>query len=93
MNNFLGVTFHNFIQIGIVNQFILFNSQGLLRVTCQDMLHDITYFFCFFLPLSVTPEIEYITKFTNRLVKETKMQLGEIAHLLPEQIHGGNRGA
>ena len=52
------------------------------------------YIFCALLyTLNVTPEIEYITKFTNRMVKETKMQLGEIAHLLPEQIHGGNRGA
>jgi len=38
-------------------------------------------------------EIEYIARITKRMVKETKMQLGEIAHLLPEQIHGGNGGA
>ena len=31
-------------------------------------------------------EIEYITRITKRMVKETKMQLGEIAHLLPEEI-------
>jgi len=31
-------------------------------------------------------EIEYITRMTKRMVKETKMQLGEIAHLLPEEI-------
>jgi len=41
---------------------------------------------CFSLPLSVTPEIEYITKFTNRLVKETKMQLADVVYLLPEEI-------
>ena len=31
-------------------------------------------------------EIEYITRITKRMVKETKMQLGDIAHLLPEEI-------
>ncbi len=31
-------------------------------------------------------EIDYITGITKRMVKETKMQLGEIAHLLPEEI-------
>ncbi len=31
-------------------------------------------------------EIKYISGITNRMVKETKMQLGEIAHLLPEEI-------
>ncbi len=31
-------------------------------------------------------EIEYITRITKRMVKETKMQLGEISHLLPEEI-------
>jgi len=31
-------------------------------------------------------EIEYISGITNRMVKETKMQLGEIALLLPEEI-------
>ncbi len=31
-------------------------------------------------------EIEYITRITRRMIKETKMQLGEIAHLLPEEI-------
>ncbi len=31
-------------------------------------------------------EIKYITRITKRMVKETKMQLGEIAHLLPEEI-------
>ncbi len=31
-------------------------------------------------------EIQYITGITRRMVKETKMQLGEIAHLLPEEI-------
>ena len=33
-------------------------------------------------------EIEYITRITKRMVKETKMQLGDIAHLLPEEIPG-----
>ena len=37
-------------------------------------------------------EIEYITRITKRMVKETKMQLGEIAHLLPGPILGGNGG-
>ncbi len=37
-------------------------------------------------------EIEYITRITKRMVKETKMQLGEIAHLLPDRILGGNGG-
>jgi len=31
-------------------------------------------------------ETEYITRITKRMVKETKIQLGEIAHLLPEEI-------
>ena len=31
-------------------------------------------------------EIEYITRITRRMVKETKMQLGEIALLMPEEI-------
>jgi len=31
-------------------------------------------------------EIEYISGITNRMVKETKMQIGEIALLLPEEI-------
>ncbi len=31
-------------------------------------------------------EIEYITRITQRMIKETKMQLGEISHLLPEEI-------
>ncbi len=31
-------------------------------------------------------EIEYNRRLTKRMVKETKMQLGEIAHLLPEEI-------
>ncbi len=31
-------------------------------------------------------EIEYITRITKRMVKETKMELGEIAHLMPEEI-------
>ncbi len=31
-------------------------------------------------------EIEYITRITQRMVKETKMQLGEIALLMPEEI-------
>jgi len=31
-------------------------------------------------------EIEYIIRITKRMVKETKMQLGEISHLLPEEI-------
>ena len=31
-------------------------------------------------------EIKYITRITKIMVKETKMQLGEIAHLLPEEI-------
>ena len=46
-------------------------------------------------------EIEYISRITSRMIKETKMQLGEIAHLLPEeipqetvdQILRGDRGA
>jgi len=38
-------------------------------------------------------ETEYITRITKRMVKETKMQLGEIAHLLPDPIHGGVGGA
>jgi len=37
-------------------------------------------------------EIEYITRITKRMVKETNMQLGEIAHLLPNPIRGGNGG-
>ena len=31
-------------------------------------------------------EIEYITRITKRMVKETKMQLNEIALLMPEEI-------
>jgi len=31
-------------------------------------------------------EIEYITRITTRMIKEKKMQLNEIAHLLPEEI-------
>ncbi len=31
-------------------------------------------------------EIEYITRITQRMIKETKMQLSQIAHLLPEEI-------
>ena len=31
-------------------------------------------------------EIEYISKITNRVVKETKMQLSEIALLMPEEV-------
>ena len=31
-------------------------------------------------------EIEYISKITNRVVKETKMQLSEVALLMPEEI-------
>jgi hypothetical protein len=31
-------------------------------------------------------EIEYITRITKRMVKETKMQLSEIALLMPEEI-------
>jgi len=38
-------------------------------------------------------EMEYITGITKRMVKETKMQLSEIAHLLPDPILGGDRGA
>jgi len=37
-------------------------------------------------------EIEYITRITKRMIKETKMELGEIAHLLPDPILGGNGG-
>ena len=45
-------------------------------------------------------EIEYIKRITKRMVKETKMQLGAISHLLPEEISQeavdeilrGNRG-
>jgi len=32
-------------------------------------------------------EIEYITRIIKRMVKETKMQLSEVAHLIPDQIH------
>ena len=31
-------------------------------------------------------EIEYITRITTRMIKEKKMKLNEIAHLLPEEI-------
>ncbi len=31
-------------------------------------------------------EIEYITRITKRMVKETKMELSEIVHLMPEEI-------
>ena len=31
-------------------------------------------------------EIEFITKFTNRMVKEANMELADVAHLLPEEI-------
>ncbi len=31
-------------------------------------------------------EIEYITRITTRMIKEKKMQLCEIEHLLPEEI-------
>ena len=31
-------------------------------------------------------EIEYITRITRRMVKETKMQLSQIALLMPEEI-------
>ncbi len=31
-------------------------------------------------------EIEYITRITRRMVKETKMELSQIAHLLQEEI-------
>lgn len=31
-------------------------------------------------------EIEYVTRITKRVVKETKMQLREIALLMPEEI-------
>ncbi len=31
-------------------------------------------------------EVEFIKGITKRMVKETKMQLSEIAHLLPEEI-------
>ncbi len=31
-------------------------------------------------------EIEYITRITKRMVKERKIQLGEIALLIPEEI-------
>ncbi len=37
-------------------------------------------------------EIEYITRITKRMIKETKMQLGAIAHLLPDPILRGNGG-
>ncbi len=39
-----------------------------------------------------TEETEYITRITKRMVRETKMQLGEIAHLLPDPILGRNGG-
>ncbi len=38
-------------------------------------------------------EIEYITRITKRMVKETKMQLGAIAHLLPDPTFVGDGGA
>ena len=50
--------------------------------TCWVLLHIL----CITLPLNVTPEIEYITKFTNRMVKEAKMQLADAVYLLPEEI-------
>ena len=31
-------------------------------------------------------EVEHIARITKRMIKETKMQFGEIAHLLPEEI-------
>ncbi len=31
-------------------------------------------------------EIEYISRITTRMIKEKKMKLNEIAHLLPEEI-------
>ena len=31
-------------------------------------------------------EIEYITRITRRMIKETKMELGKIALLMPEEI-------
>ncbi len=31
-------------------------------------------------------EIEYITRITKRMVKETKMELSEVVHLMPEEI-------
>ncbi len=31
-------------------------------------------------------EIEYITRITSRMIKETKMQISQIALLLPEEI-------
>ncbi len=31
-------------------------------------------------------EIEYITRIIKRMVKETKMQLSEVVHLMPEEI-------
>jgi len=31
-------------------------------------------------------EVEYITRITKRMVKEAKIQLGEIALLMPEEI-------
>jgi len=31
-------------------------------------------------------EIEYITRITTRMIKEKKMKLNEIVHLLPEEI-------
>jgi len=31
-------------------------------------------------------EIEYITRITTRMIKETKMQLSQIALILPEEI-------
>jgi len=37
-------------------------------------------------------EIEYITRITKRMIKETKMQLGAIAHLLPDPILRRNGG-
>ncbi len=37
-------------------------------------------------------ENEYITRITKRMVKETKMQLGAIAHLLPDPILGRDGG-
>ncbi len=31
-------------------------------------------------------EIEYITRITSRMIKETKMQISQIALILPEEI-------
>ena len=58
MSSFLGLTSRS-IKITISFQFRLFNSQGLLRVTCRDRLDVITYFVLYF-SIECYPEIEMV---------------------------------